>query len=107
MSFRLSLAAVGAVLLLGSLADAQTSALSFRPVAAEYSPQLDRIVMVSASPNQLHIYNAATNVDVTVNLPKAPVALSVSPDGLHAAVGHDALVSYVNLNSAAVERTFT
>lgn len=61
--------------------------------------------MLSASPDQVHVYDAASHIDIAVNLPKPPLSLSVSPDGLHAAVGHDALISYVNLTSANVEKT--
>lgn len=93
------------VLIAGALG--QTISISFRPVDAEYSTALDRIVMVSASPNQLHIYNPAAKADVTVNLAAAPNAVSVSPDGLFAAVGHLNLVSYVNLSTASVVKTFT
>lgn len=98
--------AIGAVLLLSAHASAQSTALTFRPVGAEYTTALDRIIMVSANPNQLHIYNAANNTETTVNLPKAPTAVSVSPDGQHAAVAHDALISYVNLATASVERVY-
>jgi len=61
--------------------------------------------MVSANPDQLHIYDPASHTDVAVNLPKPALSLSVSPDGLHAAVGHDALISYINLTSANIEKT--
>jgi hypothetical protein len=101
-----------AALLLGiaaawaNVAFAQTVTLSFRPVDSAYSKPLDRIIMISANPNQLHIYDPPTNSDVVVNLSKAPLNLSVSPDGTHAAVMHDSLVSYVNLSTARVEKTF-
>jgi hypothetical protein len=62
--------------------------------------------MISAHPDQLHIYDPPTNSDIVVNLSKAPLNLSVSPDGTHAAVMHDSLVSYVNLSTARVEKTF-
>src|SRR5437868_3283437 len=98
--------AIGAALLLSACASAQSTALTFRPVAAEYSGPLDRLIMVSANPNQLHIYSVPDGFDTTVNLPKAPTAVSVSPDGLHAAVAHDALISYVNLATASLERVY-
>ncbi len=91
--------------LVSAVCFAQTSSIAFRPIAAEYSASLDRIIMVSANPNQLHIYEPAGPADTTVNLPKPPLSLVVSPDGLHAAVGHDALISYVNLSGATVENT--
>jgi hypothetical protein len=89
-----------------SPAFAQLVPLSFRPIAAEYSSSLDRIVMTSANPNRLHIFDAGTSTDTVVSLSKPPLALSVSPDGLHAAVGHDSLITYVNLSSAIVEGTY-
>jgi hypothetical protein len=85
---------------------AQLIPLNFRPIAAEYSSSLDRIIMTSSNPDQLHIYNASTLTDTLISLSKPPLAMSVSPDGLHAAVGHDSLVTYIDLSSAVVERTF-
>ena len=90
-----------------TVAYGQTAALSFRPIDAEYSTALDRIIMVSAGPSQLHIYNPVTKADTTVTLSAAPNAVSVSPDGLFAAVGHDNLITYVNLSNASVTKTFT
>jgi hypothetical protein len=67
-------------------------------VDAEYSDALDAVVMVSASPaNALHLFLTGTGERRVLPLGKAPVAISVSPDGLAAAVGHDELVTYVNL----------
>jgi hypothetical protein len=85
--------------------NAQVTPLSFRPVAAEYSTALDRMIFVSAGPNLLHIYSAQSQADQTVALSAAPLSLAVSPDGLHAAVGHSSLVSYVNLSTGVVEGT--
>ena len=79
--------------------------LSFFVTDAEYSKQLDRIIMVSSGPNRLHIYDPVTEEDTAVDLPLPPSAVSVSPDGQHAAVGHDAWISYVNLASASLEKT--
>jgi hypothetical protein len=89
-----------------NIAFAQSVPLSFRPVDSAYSKPLDRIIMISANPDQLHIYDPPTNSDVVVNLSKAPLNLAISPDGTHAAVMHDSLVSYVNLSTARVEKTF-
>jgi hypothetical protein len=75
-------------------------------VDAEYSEALDRIVMISASPNQLHIYDGASRVETAaVDLPTVPTCISVGPDGNYAAVGHNAWVSYVNLRTATIEKT--
>jgi hypothetical protein len=84
---------------------AQMAGLPYRPVAAKYSQALDKIVMVAANPNQLHIYDPVSYNDVAVNLPKPPTSVAVSQNGLFAAVGHDGLVSYVDLTLAAVVKT--
>ena len=89
------------------LSNAQTAGLGFRPAGAAYSNALDRIVMVSANPNQLHIYDPLANTDTTVVLPEAPQNLSLTPDGLYAAVALVDAVSYVNLQSATIQQTFT
>jgi len=88
-------------------ASSQTLTLPYQPVTAEYSYALDRIIMIAGNPNQLHIFDPSTNTDTAVNLPKPPLALSVSPDGLYAAVGHDALISYVNLQTLTLQQTLT
>ncbi len=74
------------------------SQLSFRVIDAEYSKQLDKIIMVSDTPsNQLHIYDPETKEDIALDLDIAPTCVSVSPDGKYAATGHDALIYYINL----------
>ena len=95
------------VLVSGGLLTAQNTALTFRPVDAEYSNALDRIILVSASPNQIHIYNPVSRTDTALNLAAAPNAVSVSPDGRYAAVGHNNLISYVDLTNATVQKTLT
>jgi hypothetical protein len=69
------------LLLLVRISSAQTNSLSFRPVAAEYSTALDRIVMISANPNQLHIYDPVSQNETKVGLSNTPLSVSVSPDG--------------------------
>ena len=87
-------------------ASAQTIPLPYRPVTAEYSYGLDRIIFVTAGPNQLHIFDPISQSDTAVNLSQAPLSVSLSPDGLHAAVGHNSLVSYVDLQTASVDETY-
>jgi hypothetical protein len=80
--------------------------LNHRVLDAEYSKQLDRIVTVSATPlNQLHIIDPLTGASVAVDLPLAPTCVSVGPDGLFAAVGHNGWISYVNLSTHALIKT--
>jgi hypothetical protein len=78
------------------------TALTHDVIDAEYSRALEAIVMVSASPrNALYLYDVATATERELPLGKAPTAVSVSPDGRLAAVGHDALVTHVDLDSLA------
>ncbi|HYO81292.1 MAG TPA: DUF4214 domain-containing protein [Bryobacteraceae bacterium] len=82
-----------------------TRVLPFRVTDAEYSLALDRIVAVSPSPDTLSIYDPLTLIRTVVALPRPPTALTLSIDGLSAAVGHDGLISIVNLQTAVVEKT--
>jgi hypothetical protein len=80
------------------------AALSYKVTDAAYSSSLDRIVTVTSAPNELHIYDPVGQGDQIAPLALPPFAVSVSPDGNSAAVGHDGWVSYVNLTTATVTR---
>jgi hypothetical protein len=72
--------------------------LSHDVIDAEYSAALEAIVMVSSSPrNSLYLYDVASGSERELALSKPPTVVSVAPDGLSAAVGHDALITHVNL----------
>ncbi len=74
--------------------------LSHDVIDAEYSRALDAIVMVSAKPtSSLYLYDTATSTERELRLNRVPTAVAVSPDGLTAAVGHDALITVVDLVS--------
>lgn len=76
----------------------QTTVLNHNVVAAAYSASLDAVVTVSALPTPvLRVHELASGLTRSVALATAPTALSVSPDGLQAAVGHDRTVSLVQL----------
>ncbi len=92
--------------LLGCVADAQ-SILPFRVLAAEFSKPLNRIVMISAVPDQLHIYDPVASNDRVMALPDSPEAVSVSPDGRFAAVAMRSRVAYVDLATGTVATTYT
>jgi hypothetical protein len=85
-------------------AAADLNPLSFKPVAADYDKPLDRIVFVSASPNELHLYDPVTQADQIVPLGYTPLSVSVRPDGLFAAVGHSGSLSYVDLTALTVSK---
>lgn len=88
------------------IANRPIAGLPFKLIDAEYSKQLDRIIMVSGTPsNQIHIYDPAGDLDQTVDLSALPTSVSVSPDGLSAAIGHNGTISHVNLVSRVVVTT--
>jgi hypothetical protein len=73
-------------------------ALPHDVVDAEFSEALNAVVMVSTFPsNGIYVYDVATGVERSQSLSKAPAAVSIAPDGLTAAVGHDALISVFDL----------
>ncbi len=80
--------------------------LPFRPLDAEYSVPLNRIVVVGSAPNQLHIYDPATRIDVPVDLPAAPIDLALSPDGARAAIAHDGSITVIDVFLGTVVRTY-
>jgi hypothetical protein len=90
------------------LAVSSRVALSHNVLDAEYSKALNAVVMVSSSPtNSLYVYSMASGTEKQLALNKPPVAVSISPDGAFAAVGHDALVTHVELGSVGQARPAT
>jgi hypothetical protein len=75
-------------------------------VDAEYSRPLDRIVLISDDTSGLSILDPETGDELEVDLPVAPMSVSVSPNGLQAVVGHDGWVSVVDLVTATVSATW-
>jgi hypothetical protein len=75
---------------------------TFLVVDAEYSRPLDRVVILTEPPAELHVYDPVSELAVVVSLPLAGSAVSVSPDGLRAAVGHDGWVTLVDLVEGVV-----
>jgi chitinase len=80
--------------------------LSYALVDAEYSKALDRFVIVSDAPPRLRVHDPATGIEATLDLAAAPTSVSVSPNGLRAAVGHDGMITVVNLQPLALAGTF-
>lgn len=77
-------------------------ALPHDVIDAEFSAALDAIVMVSSYPsNALWVRNAASGAEYSIPLVKTPTSVSIGPDGLHAAVGHDALVTHLTLSATS------
>jgi len=81
--------------------------LEYTLVDAEYSTALDQFVIVSDSPPRLRLHDAKTNTETVVTLPASPVAVSVAPGGLRAAVAHAASVTIVDLQTLDVSGPYT
>ncbi len=78
----------------------RSRSLSNDVIDAEYSSALEAIVTVGAYPsNRLYVYDTITGEERSVTLNKVPTSVSVSPSGLQAAVGHDALITVVDLTN--------
>lgn len=82
----------------------QRITLTHDVVAAQYSAALDAIVMVASRPSpSLHVYLLASGQRQEQALLRVPTSLGLSTDGRFAAVGHDAMVTHVDLASLASE----
>lgn len=92
---------------IGEAAISSVVPLNYRIIDAEYSKSLNSIISVSANPSRLHIYDPINNVDRLVTLRLPPSSVSVSPDGLFAAVGHNAKISYIDLQNAKLVKTIS
>ncbi|MCG9794097.1 BACON domain-containing protein [Flavobacterium algicola] len=74
---------------------------------AEYSKVKDQLVFVSANPSKLSIYNPSTSSMETVPLVYTPTCVSVSQDGETAVVGHDGHITYINLKTKSIIKTYS
>ncbi len=69
---------------------------------AEYSKSLDRLVLVTSQPNELRICDTEKQTMTSVQLSKKPSCISISPNGKFAAVGHDAGITYFDLENKSI-----
>ena len=77
----------------------------FVVVDAEYNPVSERLIVISSNPHHLHIYDPNNGQDIQIPLSQEPTAVSVNPAGRSAIVGHDGLLSIVNLDTHTVSQT--
>ena len=88
------------------LPTSSVQALPHDVIDAEFSASLNAVVMVASQPgNALYLYSLADGTEQKLVLDKSPTSVSVSPDGKAAAIGHDALITYVNLSQLATPAT--
>ena len=69
---------------------------------AEFSKSLNRLVYVSADSAELKLFDIDTGEAQSIDLPLPGFRVGVSPDGTHAAVSHQGLVSLVSLTTLSV-----
>ena len=74
---------------------------------AEYSRKKEMMVYVANNPMKLYFFYTKTNVIESIDLDFLPTCISLSPDQDYAVVGHDAHISYIDLNSKSIIRTYT
>ncbi|HSG07204.1 MAG TPA: hypothetical protein VLA36_02535 [Longimicrobiales bacterium] len=80
--------------------------LDHRVVDAEYNRAVDVLVTVSADPSRLHVLDPLLGRIRSVDLSLPPTAVSISPRGDQAAVGHDGYVTLVNLAGPTITRVY-
>ncbi|WP_264532040.1 BACON domain-containing protein [Flavobacterium sp. N502540] len=75
-------------------------------VDAEFSKSTNQLVYVSASPAAVNILTSASGTTQSIPLLYVPTCISISQDGKTAAVGHDAHITYIDLNTKSVINTY-
>lgn len=73
---------------------------------AEYSKVKDQLVFVSANPSKLSIYNISNASIENIPLVYTPTCISLSQDGETAVVGHDGYITYINLKTKSIIKTY-
>jgi hypothetical protein len=74
---------------------------------AAFDKNRDLLYITTAQPNQLLVFNAATkSQDYSIELNKAPSCLSLTENGQIAAVGHNGLISIIDLTNT-LQQSFT
>lgn len=85
----------------------QKKILDSEVVDAEYSKVKDQLVFVSANPARLNILKSGSEIIETIPLMYIPTCVALSLDGESAVVGHDGHITYVNLSSKSVIKTYS
>jgi len=80
--------------------------LDYQVIDAEFSRSLNRIVAIVDSPPSLILLDPESRAIQSVGLPLSPNCVAAHPDSGFAAVGHNGFVTYVNLNTMSIIRTY-
>lgn len=95
-----------ATLVVASAPPTGLSLLDHHVIDAEFNAANGLLVTVSASPARLNAFDMETGDSWFIALPKDPCCVAIRSDGRFAAVAHDALVSYVDLSTHQVVKTY-
>lgn len=68
-------------------------------IDAEYDRNNDVVVAISENPYEIRSFDPIAEQIDSLALEQEPMCISVSQDGNYAAIGHDKVVSYINLNT--------
>lgn len=81
----------------------QFSVIDSNLVDAEYSSKLGLVACVCSAPDRVILYKPETEEKTVISLNKLPTCISVSPDGEYAVVGHDAMISSIDLKKRGIK----
>jgi hypothetical protein len=86
---------------------ASSVSLNFKPEHAQYNRASDRFLATSTNPSTLRVVDAFTGNQRAVLLPDSARRLGVSPNGRYAAVLHNGVVSFIDVDRAVLLRSFS
>ncbi len=81
--------------------------LEINIIDAEYCREINKIVAVSANPAKFHIIDPAAETIQSIDLGSTPNCVAIRFDGLYAVVGHDALVTYIDMTTLQIVNTWS
>lgn len=73
-------------------------------IDVEFSKETNKIISISTNPNCVSIIDPDTRTIETITINAEPKCLSVNKNGDHVAVGHNGLVTLINLNTKSIEK---
>ncbi|NVJ49124.1 MAG: hypothetical protein HWE11_01980 [Gammaproteobacteria bacterium] len=76
-------------------------------IDAEYSKSQDKLLIAEAYPNIINIYDAQSDSNVELDLVLPPTSVSVSPNGLVAAVSHDSEITVVDVANQSISKVIS
>lgn len=73
-------------------------------VDAEFSKETNKIIIVSTNPNRLSIIDPDSKSIESIDINADPKCLSVNKNGDHAVIGHNGMVTFINLTTKSIEK---